>query len=311
MFRFSSKIIVSVILCLTLSINSFAIATVDSIKIDGTVTPKEWEGIASICLIKGEQSPSFNLAQLFIVADFKKSEICIGVNVAEKNSISSKSSVRIIFDGEHSTGWANGAFYDRNYYMKEFATHNVSDESYSMEARFVYSGLSKNTNFSLAFVDSFGVQSPEFCIDLGKMALKQDDTDGQSKKDEQTTDNKQTKPAKTTKETTTKEQVANGTNAKEKADTKASVDTQNNKVSSGKSQAKSSKKSIQSKNSESYMHTSSMAGVLADNINKGKDKTKYKKVAGTIVAVGLLTTAIVLPVRRLKDKNNLPNVADE
>ena len=308
MFRFSSKIIVSIVLCITLTITSFAISTtVDSIKIDGVVTSKEW-GDSSVCILKGDENSWFSMAQLFIVMDLKKSEICVGVRVAEKEDVGDKSSVRMVFDGNTVTGWANGQSNDGNYFLKEFEVCNISNESYSLEARFIYPQLSKNTNFSIAFVDSFGRQSSEYYIDLNKMALKQDEEDEQTKKDDETTSKK---PPKTTKEVTTKEQTKKETaKTKESQSPKTTLESRKVKSKSGKYQTKSSNSTNQGKSSNSETQ-SNMAGVLADNINQGKDKTGYKKFVGTVVALGLLLTAIALPIRKTRDDSVPKDMADK
>ncbi|MFY9199019.1 MAG: hypothetical protein WBK75_07540 [Acutalibacteraceae bacterium] len=309
MFRFSSKIIVSIVLCITLTINSFAInTTVDSVKIDGIVTSKEWGDNSSVCILKGGEDSWFSMAQLFIVMDLKKSEICVGVRVAEKKDVGDKSSVRMVFDGNTVTGWANGQSSDSNYLLKEFGVCNVSNESYSLEARFIYPQLSKSTNFSIAFVDSAGRQSSEYYIDLNKMALKQDEEDEQTKKDDTTTSKK---PPKTTKEATTKEQTKKETTkTKESQSSKTALESQKIKSKSGKPQTKSSNSINQGKNGNTATQ-SNMAGVLADNINQGKDKTGYKKIAGTAVALSLLITAIVLPIRKAREDSVSKDTTDK
>ncbi len=311
MLRFSSKVIIPILLCLSLTIKSFALtSTVESIKIDGVITVKEWGNMSSIFLMKNDEVQGFYLGQLFVVKDIKKSEICVGSRVAEEYDCSEYSSVRFIFDDDYTiTACHNRDIFETKSYIKESGIYKVSDDSYSVEARIIYPGLSKNTRLKVVLIDTQGKETPAFGIDLNNMEVIQEDKDNQQKKEEVTTGNNSPK--------TTKRATTNNKATKKEYSLKSKSDFKSQNVPTVRSKSKKAQTNpIYSENSdedENYNENVQISDVLSDNINQHKGHTEYRKIVGTVFAVLLLITAAVLPIfKNTKSKETgSTNIDDE
>ena len=305
MYRFSSKVLISIIVCLSLTINVFASeVTVNKITVDGIVEPKEW-GSSSIMLIQSGENVSFEFAQIFIIKDIDKSEICIGVKVAEKNILSNSiksSGVKIVFDEDYTlTLWANAKgeiFESNNNYIKENKVCITTSNSYSIEARIGYPKLCKNMKLKAVLIDVESNESPEFNINLDKMLLIQETV---------IVPNEQEKPQTNTTKSTTKNTTATTRHTTENRTTsKAEVDSLKNTT-----RAKSSKALVQTTYKaydEDVVSPQAVPlenKVLTENLETQQENTNKRKIAGTTVAATLLVTAAALPVmKNIKDKKS-------
>ncbi|NCC87451.1 MAG: hypothetical protein EOM05_06230 [Clostridia bacterium] len=303
MYRFSSKILISIIVCLSLTINVFASeVTTDEIIVNGIITTKEWGG-SSIVLIQGGESTNFEMVEIFVVKDISKSEICIGARVTEKNTLSDSiknSGIRIVFDEDYIlTLWANGEIYEsnNNFVKENKAVINISTSNqYSIESRISYPKLCKSMKLKVMLIDVNGNESTGFYIDLDKMLLIQESTivANDNEANPKSTTREQAKTTKNVTATTEK-----GTTSKSEMASSKST-----------SRLNSSKGNIQN----TYIYDEDVVNpqavplqnnVLVENLEPQQENTNKRKIAGTTVAVALLITAAVLPVmRNIKDKKS-------
>jgi len=296
MYRISSKILISIILCLSLTINVFALEiTVDEITVNGIIAPKEW-GSSSIVLIQNGENQSFEFAQIFIIKDIDKSEICIGVRVAEKNTLNGSirnSGIEIVFDEDYTlTLWANGDIFENNNFVKENKAVINTSNQYSIEARIIYPKLCKNMKLKAVLIDVNGNESTGFCIDLDKMLLTQETTTVPHEQEKTQTS--------TTKSTTTTTRHA----TENRTISKVEVDSVKNTTSAKSSKAKvQTTFEIQDENVAIAQAKSLQKEVVADNLSTQQEKKNKRKIVGTAIAVALLVTAATLSVmRNIKDK---------
>lgn len=303
MYRFSSKVLISIIVCLSLTINVFASeVTVNEITVDGIVEPKEW-GSSSIMLIQSGENVSFEFAQIFIIKDIDKSEICIGVKVTEKrplNNLIKSSGVKIVFDEDYTlTLWANGDIFESNYeFVKEKEASIKTSNSYLIETRISYPKLCKNMKLKAVLIDVESNESPEFNINLDKMLLIQETV---------TVPNEQEKPQTNTTKSTTKNTTTTTRHTTENRTTsKAEVDSLKN-ITSGKS-SKAQVQTTYKAYNEDVVRPQAVPlknNVLTENLETQQENTNKRKIAGTTVAATLLVTAAALPVmKNIKDKKS-------